>query len=407
MFSLLLAAFLIVPRAQADECGSLNSYRELIKCVAARAPEIRRSELELKVADAEVVRAGQLRNPELESRNLWSSGSNSQADGFATETQLLFPMQLGGKRGAKEQVAKAERSSAAAMAQTTRERTLIETAQSLHRLRQLETEVFLANEAIERFGRIISAFRKRPQLSPEQSVSLTVFKYALEDEKQKKSQGLAEQSAILADLSLALGRKVQAKKELLPSLPEKWPTINSKSVQESAELKLARAKAEELRARHSLAKAESWPDLKIGPSYERMPDRERTEERVGVGLTMELPLFNTNSGGRRSAEISNQIGVLNGEQAIRQADAKLETLLEQYDLITKALVSAPNQTELEKGHKAFEGHFNRGLVSYSLIIEAHRQLHETVATKHRQELTALNLLWRLYQVTGQLTPEVL
>ena len=405
MFSLLIVFHLLAPSAHADECESLTNYRALIKCISVRAPDVQRSELEVKIADAEVDRARQIPNPELESRNLWPTGGST--GGSANETQLLFPLQLGGKRSALTQVARAEKESAAALAQTTREKTLIESAQALHRLRQLETELFLATEAIERFERIISAFRKRPQLSPEQSVSLTVFKYALEEEKQKRAQGLAEQSSILADLSLAVGKKIQIKKDLLPIIPEKWPVIQNKLSEESAELKLARARSQEMNSRYSLAKAESWPTLKIGPSYERMPDRERMEERFGVGLSMELPIFNQNSGGRRSGELSGRIGALNSDQAKRQADLRFESLLEQYQLVTKALATAPNQAQLEKGHKDFEGHFNRGLVSYSLIIEAHRQLHETVATKHRQELTALNMLWRLYQMTGQLSPEVL
>lgn len=391
--------------ANASECGPLASYRDVINCVATRAPEILRSDLDVQIAEANIDKARQLQNPELESRNLW--GSNSESNRFATETQLLFPFQLGGKRQARGMVAKAEKDSAAALAQNTRERTLIESARSLHRLRQLDVELFLATEAIERFERITTVFRKRPQLSPEQSVSLTVFKYALEEEKQKKSQALAEQNSILMDISLAIGQKVLPNKKLFPSLPEKWPAIDSKTIGESAMMKFTRAKEMESGALSDLAKAEAWPSLKIGPTYERMPDRERTEERVGVGLAMEVPIFNRNQGGKRSAELSQRRGTLDSQQALLATNAKLESLVEQYSIITKALATAPTQAELEKGHKAFEGHFNRGLVSYSLIIEAHRQLHDSVETKHRQELSALNLLWSIYQITGRLSPEVL
>jgi len=387
------------------ECGPVASYREVINCVATRAPEILRSDLDVQIAEANIDKARQIPNPELESRNLW--GGNSEANRFATETQLLFPFQLGGKRQSRSLVAQAEKDSAEALAQNTKERTLIESAKALHRLRQLDVELFLATEAIERFERITTVFRKRPQLSPEQSVSLTVFKYALEEEKQKKSQALAEQNSILTDISLATGQKVLPKKELFPTLPENWPAIDSKTTGESATLKFARAKEMEGKALSDLARAEAWPDLKIGPTYERMPDRERTEERVGVGLAMDIPVFNRNQGGKRSAELSQRQGVLDSRQALLAANSKLESLIEQYSIITKALASAPTQAELEKGHKAFESHFNRGLVSYSLIIEAHRQLHDSVETKHRQELSALNLLWSIYQLTGRLSPEVL
>jgi len=400
----LVAFLLILPQAMASPCEALSSYREIINCVASQAPEIRHSDLEAGVAGAEIDQASQIRNPELESRNLWNTQKGAGTE-FATETQLLFPIQLGGKRGARTSIAKSRKESALAYAQTTREKVLIETAQSLHRLRQLETELYLATEAIERFERIISAFRRRPQLNPEQSVSLTTFRYAAEEERQKRAQALAEQSAIEMELSLNIGRKIQAKKGLFPNSPEKWPAVKQEQIVESAELKLARAHNQEALALGELASAEAWPDLKIGPSYERMPDRDRTEERFGIGLAMELPLFNRNQGGRRAATLGREVANLEAEFADRKLKAKLENLILQYNLITKALATAPSQLELEKGHRAFEGQFNRGLVSYSLIIEAHRQLHDTVDTKHRQEITALNLLWSIYKLTGKLAPE--
>lgn len=398
--------FLMSFQANANECPELNSYRDLIACIAVRSPNIRRTDIEVQIAEAEVDRAGQFANPELATRNLWATGGSSRSD-FANETQLLFPLQLGGKRSARGQVARAQRDSAASLAQSTREKTLVESAQALHRLRQLETEVYLATEAIERFERIIGAFRRRPQLNPEQSVSLTTFKYALEEEKQKRAQGLAEQSSILSDLSVILGQKILAKKEIFPKLPDKWPSVERQALDNSAELKFARARSEEASAQRELARAEAWPDLKIGPSYERMPDRDRTEERIGLGLSLELPLFNRNQAGKRSAELSREAAMLESEFVTKAGSAKLDNLIEQYSLITKALASAPSQSELEKGHRAFETQFSRGLVSYSLIIEAHRQLHDTVETKHKQEITALNLLWSIYKLTGRLTPEAL
>ena len=403
---LILVAIFSIP-ALAEECGTIKRYREAISCALKRAPEARRSELELKLADAEVDRARQFQNPELESKNLWNSGNSIGSGEFSTETQLLFNVSISGKRSAQKKLAYAQKESAIALAQSTREKVMLETAEHLHRLRQLETEVFLADEAIERFGRIISAFKRRPQLNPEQRVSLTVFKYALEEEKQKKSRAVAEQSSILSDLALDFGQKVEKDKALFPKLPNKWPDIATVATVDGSDLKLAKSRRLEAKAQHDFQRASAWPNLKIGPAYERSAERDRTEERYGIGIAMELPIFNFNGAGRRSGEIASAIGELESNQAQNATRVKLDSLKEQYLAITTALNSAPSQAELEKGHREFESQFTRGLVSYGLIIEAHRQLHEIVETKHTQELTALNLYWRIHQLTGHLTQEVL
>jgi cobalt-zinc-cadmium efflux system outer membrane protein len=391
--------------AESVDCKDIATYKEAINCIARIAPDIQQAHLQVESAGARVDQARLFANPEIESNNFTNSDGSS--GGISTETQLLFPMQLGGKRNARSQVATANKNSASALAQSTQERILIEAAEGFHRLRQLELEIELTDEAIHRFERIISAFRKRGQLNPEQQVSLTVFRYALEEEKQKKSQALADQRAIKTSLSLLMGQKLKITKEMFPKIPQKWPEISDKNIENFSELKLAKSRASEAKAELELAQANAWPDLKIGPAYERMPDQEQTQEHLGISISMELPVFNRNQGTKRAAEFSRQIAAIEAEQKAMAFSQGLESLLDQYKLITTALASSPSQAELEKGHRAFESQFKRGLVSYGLIIEAHRQLHETVQTKHQQELRALNLLWRIYQMTGKLSPEVL
>ncbi len=392
--------------ADTDACGTVQTYRQAINCIAVKAPDIKQADLQVEVAGAEVQQAKSFTNPELQSKNFFGSDSGASGE-FSTETELLLPIQLGNKRLARSKVASLHKESAAASAQTTKERVLIESAEAFRRLRQLDVELDLATEAIARFDRIISAFRRRQQLNPEQQVSLTVFRYALEEEKQKKSQILADQSTISTSLSLLMGQKLTPTVSMFPRLPEKWPEVNNKVSQNSAQLRFAKAKADEAAAELALARAQSWPDLKIGPAYERVPDRFGTEERIGVAISMDLPVLNRNQGGKRAAELSRQIAVFETEQKVMASEQVFESLITQYKLITEALVSSPSQSDLEKEHRAFENQFKRGLVSYSLIIEAHRQLHDTIETKHQQELRALDLLWRIYQLNGQFSPEVL
>jgi cobalt-zinc-cadmium efflux system outer membrane protein len=343
-------------------------------------------------------------NPELSGKKLWGTKDSGESSQF--EIELLFPIEVGGKRSARANVANARKELASAEGQKAKEDDLIKTGLSLHRLRQIDTEITLAQEAIERFQRITTTFRKRAQLSPEQQVSLTIFRYALEEEKQKSAELLAQKRSISSDLAAVLGKKIEPNKSL-PADIVNWPSVTAGNTEGSAERRAAIARATELNAVSALARAESWPTVKIGPSYEKMPSGNIVEERLGFGLSMDLPLFNTNSEARRAGDLSKRAAEIRSRMAEASVDERLLSLVEEYNLITSALKSAPTHADLDKGHRSFEQQFNRGLVSYSLIIEAHRQLHETVDTKHRQELMALNILWKIYQINGQLNAEMM
>jgi len=387
-----------------SSCETAKSYREILACVQTNAPGVSASKLEIEASAEQAKQARRFMNPELSGKKLW--GTKDSGESSQLEIELLFPIEIGGRRSARTNVANARKELADAEGQRSREAELISTGLSLHRLRQIDVEVDLAQEAIERFERITTTFKKRAQLSPEQQVSLTIFRYALEEERQKKAELLAQKRSITADLTAIIGRKIELQSSA-PADIAKWPTVAVGDISGSAERRVAVARAAELTASHQLARAESWPTVKIGPSYEKMPSGNVIEERLGVGFSMELPVFNTNSEARKGSELFKSAAEVRSRATETSTAERLQSLVEEYTLITSALKSAPTHTDLEKGHRSFEKQFNRGLVSYSLIIEAHRQLHETVDTKHRQELLALNLLWKIYQLNGQLRAEIM
>jgi hypothetical protein len=62
---------------------------------------------------------------------------------------------------------------------------------------------------------------------------------------------------------------------------------------------------------------------------------------------------------------------------------------------------------MEQKHHNMESLFERGLISASLIIEAHRQMSEVIGTYHAQELRAIEALWSVYAMDGVMPKEAL
>jgi cobalt-zinc-cadmium efflux system outer membrane protein len=85
-------------------------------------------------------------------------------------------------------------------------------------------------------------------------------------------------------------------------------------------------------------------------------------------------------------------------QARLQAERAAEKA--KYEAAVATLKRATGRKELRSQHERVEDFFQRGLISSSLVIEAHRQMLEFARSRHEQELTAIRALWRIRAIDG-------
>ena len=398
---LLLGSFPAESSAEDDRCGEIHAPQDILQCALTRHPDIVGAKAD-KFRDEKLVEIAKQRpNPELQSRIL--GGQSADDTHLNTETSLSHTVELGGKRKSRMGQAKRLAEKSEIGVKRIQEDVALQTVLTLYRLRQLESERDQIDETLATFGKILSRLRSRPQLTPEQAVSRSSFGLAREDYKLKKISLIQEQSNLCAWVEVATGIADQIILRHLPPSNRSWPdlSVSIKSGELSnATLDLARSEQALAEATLSVANAQAWPDLKIGPSFDT-EDGGGTRWFGGVNFSVPLPILTLNRGEQAFAKAEQSRAQTILELAIRKAESERTLQGKRYQAAIEALRSSQSVSGLAIEHQNIEGFFAKGLVSSTLVIETHNQLYEITRTRNEQELAGVDALWRLYIIDGK------
>jgi len=286
----LLLAGAIAPDLQAGERLSLS---QAITAAFAQNPELAAAGREIGIAEGERRQAGLVPNPEL----AWEV-EDTRRDTSTTTVTLSQALELGGKRGARIDVANAGQTVAQLELQRQRNGLRADVVQAFHAALRAQTALELAQQSqalTERGLRVVEGRVKAGQSSPVEATRAQVQLAQAQAQVRR-----AESQRIVANQSLARltgsPQAAFARLDAGPLSPGPAPRAEAllDKVSRTAEWRLAEAQV--LRGDSALVseKAQRIPDLTVslGSQYSR-EDRERVNV---VGLSMPLPLFDRNQG---------------------------------------------------------------------------------------------------------------
>lgn len=382
-------------------CESVQSYHDLIACAEARSPDVQRAEAELRTSRAQTGTAGQLLNPELSSTGVF--GKSSEGNQSETDLSLAFPIELGGKRSAR--IASAESGARKAEAQLfeARAKVRMEMISKLHRLRQILSEQDLVSESLDTFSKLVKQYEGRPKLSPEQEVTLSVFRMAKGDYTLRSADLQEDLSKIEASIRLNLGLEIARVKGLLPKRRKDWPTIDANSgpgispQMQNLEAELQLAKSELERAR-----SESWPTVSVGPALKFTNDAGKNNQLYGFNLSLPLPVLSQNGAARQAAAIGVEASELRKRLGLQEQKSEREEKIQTYQRSLASLSQIASPEELQKRHHNVETFFLRGQVPGSLVIEAHRSLVELEKARNERELKTIEAYLQVQMFDGKI-----
>lgn len=376
-------------------CPAPKSADDILSCAIEAAPDSRRAMGRTLEALAQVEASSQLPNPELGVDYLKGQGESEAS--FA----LQFPVNGFLIRGARKSAAEAGNVSAQVAGQSARAQIKIETLLKLHRLRQHLREKGLVDEALHTFAKLVKQYESRPQLPPEQEVSLSVFRMAESDYKLQQLSLLQEEAKLRSFFLNTTGIELEAVKKLLPGNIESWPDLKANpDLGSSYGVKIADADVNRTDAELRLAKISSWPELKVGPTLRRSSVAGENLNSWGVTLGISLPIFSFNGGERNLAGRAKANAELNLQLVQKETVQKRAELVSIYQSSVQALKSALSLNLLAKNHERVEKFFTRGIVSSPLVIEAHRSLVDLEKSRNEKELEALESLWSVRAIDG-------
>jgi cobalt-zinc-cadmium efflux system outer membrane protein len=394
------AIFLLVSSAFA-ECPSPQSAQRLLECAVGGDPAVRLAQVRLAQAQAEARSTRQRPNPELETKGTWGEGASQ------VEVDLVQPLETGGKRGARIALGQAGEDFSTAELTAAKAETALKTVSALYRLRQVQSELSLIEEALSTFSRIGEQLRSRPRLAPEQEVSRSIFELAAADYALRQASLSAERKGLLTGLETSIGIRLSTVTLSLPQPRQEWPEIPETSSIGDASLLQAQAELKAAKAERGAAQAASWPDLRLGPSFQRQSSEGQSQRMFGLNLALPLPIYHRNAAGRERARRGEEAAAFTAAAIQAKVQAEREAERARYEAAVAALRTTANRGDVHAKHERIEDFFQRGLISSTLVIEAHRQMLEFARDRNELELAAIRSLWRIRAIDGQLLGETL
>ncbi|MFG1481764.1 TolC family protein [Halobacteriovorax sp. HFRX-2_2] len=392
-------------------CIGLNTYgqscritdaNEFLKKIKSNHQVNHLAKANEEILDGEINSANQVYNPEVETEVV-SAGSNE----ISSMIKLTQTFELGGKRGSRKAWAQRLKELGSLESKGEKEKVVLENILNMYRLRQIQELIPVYQESYDSLKKVLDKKSKiRKSLSPSQEVEYETLSFAMDDYYIRLSELIAEKANLQVHLKLNAGKNCVVTKSALPKL-FKFKKINLKSLElkDSTDYKKGLAQLAVAKAEYDVAKSNAYSDLSIGPMYEYSKVDDEKEHAFGLSLTFDLPVFNTNDG----AKAKGMAAVKKGEYQIRYDELDLQIDLrnwiqkyQRYQSVYKKMVS---QAVLEKKHKRIEKLFDRGVISTSLIIEAHRQMVDFSIRRNDYEMGAVEALWNIYLLRGTILEE--
>jgi len=309
------------PSSEIDEPAGALTLRQALALTLTRSPELAAVGYDIRIAEARILQAKLLPNPELdlESQDIVGSGEFSNARRSENTLQLGQLIELGGKRRARVREAGFGRDLASFDYETKKREIFLKTAEHFIDVLAGQRRVSVNEELVQLAGSFIPAVEKRVEAGKASDLEKTRFDVAIGsariDLDQAKRDLLAARQRLAAQWGSTRPRFGSAVGDL-DATPAAG-SFDALARRLEANPRLARFGTEIAHREAALAreKAAAVPDVTL-----RAAARQLNETKDGgalIGFSLPLPLWNRNQGNIRAAR--EQIGRASAEQAAAAA----------------------------------------------------------------------------------------
>jgi len=377
---------------------NLKGPNDILELIKKNHPSISLNEARSKALEQSIEIAKQRPNPEFDAET-----TKNDADVYSTSISLKHTFELGGKRDSRVNLAQGFVKTGKSSAIEENENAIIDAVIKMNRLRQVYELIPLYEESLGAFNKILRSIKSRRSLSPEKQVERETLALATNDYKLKISRLNSEKMFLAKHLKFFMGKDCNLSQSILPANVNLSEKFNQKvNVSEYSKLKTAKYSLELARANYEMAKSNAYSNLQIGPTYSYDKLKNGNASAVGIALTIDFPILNRNDGAKAKAAKDILSANVNLKSVKEESKLDLESWITKYGQFKRSLKTIANKEDLEKKHQRIEALFSRGIISTSLVIESHRQLIEFSNTRFDFEQGALEALWNIYKINGEI-----
>lgn len=387
--------------AYAEEC-KITSASDVLKCAFVNNPEIMLADSNKQIAGINKDITGRLINPNLEA----GVGYNmEEVDNYGVELDFALTQTIENpaKRKARINRLTAEYTAAELMVESKKEMVTLQILTILNRLRQIEKEQSILNKAIGAYVSVIKSYERRPVLSPEDEVSLTLFYSVLNNYRMENNQLTMEIDQHINTLRTLMNYDIAYNKKIFYYPPQKYPVITDIDVTNSILLQQEKANVAIANAYLQDQKNFNFTNFSIGPYVTTSPNVQSVDT-VGVRVSLPIPVYSN-----KKTTNAGELAVSTAQYKYNAKKAELDNTFKQLKSRYEkglTLLKSFNLTKSEQQLVRTESLFKNGRLSSSLLIESHRQLLDSLRLYHQYELDTLNSLWQLYAMQRKLITNI-
>ena len=363
---------------------------DLLREAHEKNPELRAARARASAAQSSISPAGALDDPMLMVQ-LW----NAPVD-FSTVpvmVQITQPIPLGGKRGARTDVARADAAMAAADLATKQRDVDTQVASAYFDLFLAERTQAVDDELDQIFRVLLQASEARVSTGKAEQVELLRAQGALIQLRSDRETALDHRQSAWARLAALLDRDPASpggsttEPRMLPGLPD-VAALRERALHERPELLAAQAQVASAQAQQRLAKAAAVPDLSLfAAEMHTFRNPMGVSDFLFAGFQINLPIFSGGKNQPRIAAAAAQIvSAQEAEHALRNRIAS--EIAEQY----AHLQAEQRQIELHhqlipiarQAVESAESSYGAGRADFTMVIDSARELrmHELDLATH-------------------------
>jgi cobalt-zinc-cadmium efflux system outer membrane protein len=353
--------------------ASTLTLDQALQTAFAGNPDLAAAQWEIAIAEGDRQQAGLIPNPEVS----WEA-EDTRRDSRTTTVMLSQPIELGGKRGARIDVASRAQDAAAIELQRKRNALRADVIQAFTSAQTAQQRSQLSRQSLQLAEHGLRVALGRIEAGKSSPVEGTRAQVQRSEVRLELSRAERDQANAYQQLAQVMGAPiptsttVQTATQSMPAVPP--PTRLLERLNETAELRLATLQIDQREASLGLEKAQRIPDLtvSIGSQYSEL-ERERVNV---VGLSMPIPLFNRNQGNvLAAARRTDQARDLRNATELRLR-SEIQTTLEQWQT-ANGEVQVFNQTILPAAQRAVDSAtrgFEMGKFGFLDVLDAQRTL---------------------------------
>ena len=372
---------------------------QALETAFANNPDLAAAQWETGIAQGERQQAGLIPNPEVS----WEA-EDTRRNSRTTTVMINQPIELGGKRGARIEVA--SRAQDAAGIELERKRNVLraDVIQAFYSSSTAQQRLLLSRQSLELAERGLRVAQGRIKSGKSAPVEGTRAEVQLSEVRLELRRAERDEASAYQRLAQVMGAPLPAFVSVgdpgrsMPTVPDSSLLLNR--IGETAELRLAKLQIDQREASLGLEKAQRIPDLtvSIGSQYD-----ERERERVNVvGLSMPIPLFNRNQGNvLAAARRTDQARDLRNASELRLR-TEIQTTLDQW-MTANTEVASFNQTILPAAQSAVDTAtrgFEMGKFNFLDVLDAQRTLI-SARTQYIQAIAEATDAWvRIERIFG-------